>query len=126
MQRLRTISGFVHVLVALFLVAQFAGAIPSPLPTAEAFANAAALHAHQEHMHSQGLARAAHHHGHQTTDHVDHCCALHAFFAGVLPPAVVVESVARTGQRLTPNLTERGVGLAPGRLDRPPKPIALI
>jgi hypothetical protein len=124
MQRLRTIRGFVHVLVAAFFLAQLAGAVASPLASAEAFATAASLHAdgHAHHHHGN----AAHHHGDQGTDRADHCCALHAFFAGVLPPVIAVEISETGSQPLTPHFADSRVGVDLHRLDRPPRPVHVI
>ena len=126
MQWLRTITGFVRVLVALFLVAQFAGVVSSPLASAEAFANAVDSHVHYGHMHDQGRGQSADQHGHRNGDHVDHCCALHAFFAGIMPPLVAIEMMNIVEQRLVGHLTSAGRGVAQGRLDRPPRPSGVI
>jgi len=126
MQRLRTIRRFVHVLVAGFVLAQFAGVISSPLASAEPFAPAVALHADHEHAHHHHGDGGAHHQGDQGANHADRCCALHAFFAGVLPPVIAVVMQEAGGQRLTPYFTDIGVGVDLGRLDRPPRPLHVI
>ena len=94
MQRLRTIKRFVRALVALFLVAQLAGVVASPLSSATQTAPATHVH----HHHADGQAPSHH----QSGDHADYCCALHAFFAGVMPPAVAVEQVNVAGERSPP------------------------
>jgi hypothetical protein len=126
MQQFRKIGGFVRLLAALFLLAQFAGVVASPLQSAQAFADAADFHMHHHHMHvGNDVATAGHHDG-QLDDHVDHCCALHAFFAGIIPAAIAVEAVDIIGQRLALNVIDFHGGLEPGRFDRPPRPYALI
>ncbi len=112
MQWFRTITRFVRVLVVLFLVAQFAGVVSSPLASAQAVPNAVASHAHHQHAHDQGR-----------EDRADHCCALHAFFVGVLLPVIAVDTVGVVGQRLAADLADIGFGVASGRLDRPPRPL---
>jgi hypothetical protein len=103
----------------MFLVAQFAGVVSSPRANALPLANAA--HAHGQHQH--GSDHADHHHGDSAQDLGDACCALHAFFAGVLPPAIAIETGIVTGESLAigPDDRERGVPL--DRLDRPPRPL---
>jgi hypothetical protein len=113
-------------LVALFLVAQFAGVVSSPLASSEAFANAVAFNAQHQHLHHLGGAGAAHRHGDQDRHHADHCCALHAFFAGVLPPAIAVETVVVVSEPIVTRLDDFGFGVAPGRLDRPPRSLISI
>lgn len=123
MQWLRSITPFVRVLVALFLVAQFAGVISSPLASAQSTPTAATFHVHDHHAHNHSGQGTFHHHGDQSGDRADHCCALHAFFAGILPPVIAIETVGAVGERLAANLADVGQGVAPGRLDRPPRPL---
>jgi hypothetical protein len=123
MQWLRSITGFVRMLVALFLVAQLGGVVSSPLASAQGAPTAVVSHAHDQHAHNHGGLGTLHHHGDHTGNHADQCCALHAFFAGILPPVIAIESVGAVGQRLTANLADTGQGVAPGRLDRPPRPL---
>lgn len=127
MQWFRTMTFFVRVLVVLFLVAQFAGVVSSPLASADAFANAIASHAHHHHHHQHGhfqdFRSDADHQGDQGGDHVDHCCALHAFFAGVLPPVIALQTMDVVGQQLAADVADVVLGVAPGRLDRPPRPL---
>ena len=118
---LRSTPCFVRVLVALFLVAQFAGVVSSPLASAHAAANTTASHVDHQHSHGQGREGSRHHHGDQSRDRADLCCALHAFFAGVLPSAVETADVV--GERIAVILTDVGAGVDPGRLDRPPRPM---
>jgi hypothetical protein len=119
MQGLRTITHFTRILVALFLVAQLAGVASSPL----ASAHAAASHVDHPHAHGQGHGEAGHHHGDRSGDRADSCCALHAFFAGVLPPAITLETADITGVQPVAALNDAVAGVDPGRLDRPPRPL---
>lgn len=125
MQRLRTIAGFVRLLIGLFLVAQFSGVVSSPLAEMPGFAIAAETHQHNHLMPMHGALDMAPlaHHGDQDGDN---CCALHAFFAGILPGAIMVETLNAPRQRIVARLSDLGVGLDPGCLDRPPRPIASI
>jgi hypothetical protein len=126
MQRLRTISRFVRVLVALFVVAQFAGVVSSPLTSVQAIPNATASHVHHQHAHEENCPGGASHPGDQSGHHADYCCALHAFFSGLLPSAIAVENADIIGERLTPRKTDVRFGIDPCRLDRPPRPFAAI
>lgn len=80
MRWLRTTTRFVRVLVALFLVAQLAGVVSSPLALAQGMPTAVASHPHGHHADDHGgEGTFHHHHGDQSGDRADHCCALHAF-----------------------------------------------
>jgi len=128
----------VYALVALFLAAQFAGVVASPLESAQSFARAADMHMQRHHMHAMNMqvmnmhatidAEGAvdHHRGDQGGGHVDHCCALHAFFAGILPPVIVITTVEALDQRFAPAIADFRSGVEPGRFDRPPRPLAVI
>jgi hypothetical protein len=48
---------------------------------------------------------------------------LHAYFAGVLPPAIVIETGIVIGESLAMSPDDRERGVPPGRLDRPPRPL---
>jgi hypothetical protein len=116
-------------LVALFWVAQFSGVVSSPL--AQAHSAVAAAVAHANHHHADGHHADGHRHdgcarpnAGACTDHADYCCALHAFFAGILPPAAAIDNVVIAGETLRPGVTEVALGLRPGRLDRPPRPLS--
>lgn len=122
MRWFRTITCFVRVLVALFVLAQFAGVVSSPLADTLSIPAAAASHVHHHH-HANNQDRGG---GDPGENHGDHCCALHAFFVGVLPPAVAVETVSVISQRLTADLADASYGVVPGLLDRPPRPFAVI
>ncbi len=124
MSWLRAIKSFVRVLVALFVIAQFAGVVSSPLASAEVFAKAAAsrVHDHHSHLHDHDGNAVRH----QSDGQVDGCCALHAFFAGILPPAIEVPAAIVPEQRFVVNLADIAHGIATGRLDRPPRFLALI
>jgi hypothetical protein len=127
MQWLRTITSFVRVLVALFVITQFAGVVPSPLASAEAYAGAVALHVQHQHLHLLPDQReSADRHSNPSGGHVDRCCALHAFFAGLLPSLVAIETTTPPAQQLLAHLAESRVGIVLGRLDRPPKISAVI
>jgi hypothetical protein len=133
MQWFRTKTHAIRLLVALFLVAQFAGVVSSPLANAHAAAGAAIAHAthHQADNHQDGSHRAD---GHRhdgcahpdagACDHADYCCALHAFFAGILPPTTAIDNAGIAGETLRPAVTDVALGLHPGRLDRPPRPLS--
>jgi len=126
MQRLRTIPCFIRVLVALFVVAQFAGVVSSPLASARNIPTAVAFHLDHHHAQDDGGQRIFHHHGDRSKDGADRCCALHTFLAGVLPPVIAVDTVLVRGQRLAADLADIGLGVGAGRLDRPPRPFAVI
>jgi hypothetical protein len=131
----------VGILVALFLAAQFAGVVASPLKQAHAAGGPAVEPAGHHHNHTgvghagvrhAGAERVSKHHADTRrhdgcvhpdacTDHADYCCALHAFFAGILPPTAAIEHVVLTGERLRPAVTDIAPGLHPARLDRPPR-----
>ncbi len=127
MRWLRTIPRFVRVLVALFMAAQFAGVVSSPLAFASENPTAAAVsHMHHHHMDAHGEA-AQHSHGDRGANHhADPCCALHAFFAGVLPAVVAIEASGIVSQRFAVGLLDIVSGIDPRRLDRPPRPLATI
>jgi hypothetical protein len=129
MQWFRTKARAIWLLVALFLVAQFAGVVSSPLSQAHAAAKAAIAHAshHQagtDHADGHRHDGCAHPSAGACTDHADYCCALHAFFAGILPPAAAIDNAVVGGETLRPAVTEIALGLHPGRLDRPPRPLS--
>jgi hypothetical protein len=125
MQRLRTIRRFVRVLAALFVVAQFAGVVPSPLSSAPVGSGVAAAHTH--HHHADGADAISHSHDSKSAKHhADPCCGLHAFFTGVLPAAIILDPVDAPHQQLSAGLDDMVVGVDPSRLDRPPRPSAVI
>jgi len=126
MKWFRTITRFARVLVAAFVVAQFAGVVSSPLASAQTFANAVASHVHHQHAHDHGHAGSADRRGDLNGGSADRCCALHAFFAGVLPAMIAVETVDIAGQQLGTDIADIVVSVAPARLDRPPRPFAVI
>jgi hypothetical protein len=121
MKWLRSIPRFVRLLIGLFLVAQLAGVVSSPRADAQPMPDATAQHNHQHHGHEHDSSGAAH----QPGDHgnlADSCCALHAYFAGVMPPAVAVKTAAVVGERLAAGPDDQSGGVPPARLDRPPRP----
>jgi hypothetical protein len=122
MKRLRSIPRFVRLLVGLFLLAQLAGVVSSPRANALPMPDATAEPSPQHHAHHHDDSGAAHHHG----DHgnlADTCCALHAYFAGVMPPVVAVKTAIVVGERLAAGPDDQSRGVPPGRLDRPPRPL---
>jgi hypothetical protein len=110
-------------LVALFLVAQFAGVVSSPRANAQPVANAAAVHDHHQHGHDHADERKSPVHGDHSGNLADTCCALHAYFAGVLPPAILIETESVIGESLAVDPDDQRRGVPPGRLDRPPRPL---
>ena len=129
MKLLRTIPGFVRLLVGLFLVAQFAGVVSSPRSGAMLATPSAS---HEHHHHTQDLNDHAHdqadhgmphgHHEHGGTL-ADTCCALHAYFAGVLPLAIAIKTESIVGEPLSAGPDQQALGVPAGRLDRPPRPL---
>jgi hypothetical protein len=118
MNALRNMPGFVRLLVAAFLAAQLAGVVS--VAPADAHATPAATPAHvHHHAQDDGQGKTAHHHG----DIGDGCCALHAFFAGILPMAIAIDAAYAAGEPLVAEADERGPGVPPSRLDRPPRPL---
>ena len=134
MQWFRTKAHAIRLLVALFLVAQFAGVVSSPLQQAHAAAGVAIAHAshhkavdhHTDGHHADGYRHdaCAHPDAGACTDHADYCCALHAFFAGILPPAAAIDNAVIAGETLRPAVADVALGLHPSRLDRPPRPLS--
>lgn len=126
MHWLRSLNRSILALVVAFLLAQFAGAVPSPLASAQNFANAVTHHVHH-HQHAHGYSQEGHgsSHNDRTGNHGDTCCALHAFFAGVVPCLAAIEIRAVAGQRIDAVFAEDRVEALPNRLDRPPKPIVI-
>lgn len=121
----RTIGAFIRVLIGLFMIAQLAGVVSSPLasPRVAAATVTPLVHHHDHHAHPESSRGPAGEHGHHPQGHADDCCALHAFFAGVLPSVATVEDLTLTGERMTGHLPEGSAGITPGGLDRPPKPL---
>ncbi len=118
---LRTIRPFVRLLVALFMVAQFAGVVSSPRANAQADALASLSHEHAHHG-SMGQTHEHHHRDHGGNP-ADACCALHAYFVGVISPVIGVLTDWTAGETLVAGLVDKEPGLPPGRLDRPPRPL---
>jgi hypothetical protein len=121
----RTIPVFVRVLIALFMLAQFSGVVSSPFASvqsiaAQSISDAAVSHHH--HGHDHGGAGIPHNHG-VSGGLADTCCALHAYFAGVLPPAIAIAIGRTIGEPLAASPDDFGLGIAPARLDRPPRPL---
>jgi hypothetical protein len=112
-------------LIALFVVAQFAGVVSSPRASAQSLANTVTAHDHSQHRHDHGGAGNSHHPGDGSGNLADSCCALHAYFAGVLPSAVRIETGSVVGQSLAVDPDDQDRGIPPSRLDRPPRPLRL-
>jgi Ni/Co efflux regulator RcnB len=123
MKWFRTIRGFVRLLVALFMVAQFAGVVSSPRANAQPVANAMTVHDHHQHGHDHADKGKSHHHDDGSGNLADTCCALHAYFNGVLPAAIGIETGNVNGESLAVDPDDQGFGVPPGRLDRPPRPL---
>src|SRR6185503_6179051 len=122
MQWFRTIRPFSPVFVGLFLLAQLAGSVPFAPADAATHAVMAHHDHHHHHAHLGGRPIADQPIHHESGD-TDRCCALHAFFNGVLPSEIPVTMSTLTGARLVPALSERAAGITLAALDRPPKPL---
>jgi hypothetical protein len=118
----RTIRGFVRLLIALFVVAQFAGVVSSPRANA-LMANTATVHDHHQHGSDHADAGEHRHHGDGSENLADACCALHAYFAGILPAAILIETGSVMGESLAVGPDDQRRSVPPGRLDRPPRPL---
>jgi hypothetical protein len=138
MKLLRTIPWFTRLLVGLFLVAQFAGMVSSPRVNAMPVTSAGASKMDAPHMDAPHMdASQAHHHhaqGHRNhgipCDHrdcignpADACCALHACFAGLLPPVAAIATETIAGEPLAAGPDNSALGARGGRLERPPRPL---
>lgn len=121
----RTIRAPIRLLIGLFMLAQLAGVVSLPFGAAQAAPGIVAshVHHHDHHAHSGGVPGMVGHHDQQPKGHADYCCALHAFFAGVLPSMALVEAATLNGERVPARLTDGTVGITPAGLDRPPKPL---
>jgi len=127
---------FVRVLAALFMVAQFSGVVSSPGANAEPIGNPVAAHAHYHHGHDHADATISHHqdhdhlggaalhrHGDGAAHLADACCALHAYFVGMMPPVIAIATVSVVGEPLGLAPDNRAPGVPTDRLDRPPRPL---
>jgi hypothetical protein len=114
-------------LVAMFIVAQFSGVVSSPRSTAPLVPDAIASRTHHQnaadHVHDHGQGPAHHHNGSDSGNLADTCCALNAYFAGVLPPVIAIEATSVVGRRIDAGIDDQGFGVPPDRLDRPPRPL---
>jgi len=123
----RTIRRIVPSLIGLFVVAQLGGIVPAQLDHAHSASGAVAPHVHHHHAHQHGGEHPWHHDSSDERGSLsDKCCALHAFMTAVLPAAVAGDPGLILAERLVAVADERFSGLAPGRLDRPPRPLPLI
>jgi hypothetical protein len=128
MHWLRRMHGFVRVLAALFVLAQLAGVVSSASAKAVFAPGDLVVQIQHQYAHEHGDGGQhfgdrgkAHHHDHSGT--ADDCCALHAFFAGILPPTIAITTAKISGARLAADVADRDVGLPPSSLDRPPRPL---
>jgi hypothetical protein len=122
MERLRRIPGFaIRLLIGAFLVAQLAGVVSERPAQARAIPNPLTSQFHHSHTHYPGTEEHEHH-GAETDKFGGACCALHAFFAGVLPPVAIVDAPWHEGRLLEPGPARPGAGVPPVPLDRPPRP----
>ena len=117
----RTKQRLVPWLVGLFLVAQLAGIVPrtahaqpSILTTiTQVMDQPAPAHPDYSQFHE-------HDHGQPSSNLADQCCALHLLF-GVVPFAVKVVSIEPLVAPLLDVAIINAGGIAPHRLDRPPR-----
>lgn len=122
MHLFRNLRPLTRALIGLFMFAQLAGVVVSPVAAhipMQGFASEA-HHQHDHHVHSSSGIPCDHG---QPKSHGDDCCALHAFFAGVLPSLAVVEAAMMGGEALAARRPEGNAQLVLARLDRPPKPL---
>jgi hypothetical protein len=63
------------------------------------------------------------HHPDHGRNPADACCALHAYFVGVISPMIGILTDWMAGEPLVASLVDQEPGLPPGRLDRPPRPL---
>ncbi len=103
--------------MVLFVAAQFAGVVSSPFANASMKEGNVARH----HVHNDNDHGAIHEHGDQQGGPAETCCALHAFFAGVIPAELTVPGTIKIGRRIAEYPTPVAVGITPKGLDRPPK-----
>ena len=133
MKLLRTIPWFTRLLVGVFLVAQFAGMVSAPCANALPVKAAGAI---QTDMLRMDASQGHHQHGQGHDDHgmqpghhdhgggpADACCALHACFAGLLPPVAAIGTDTLAGEPLAAAPNDVAPGAPGGRLDRPPRPL---
>jgi hypothetical protein len=112
------------------MVAQFAGVVPFR----EAFPSAPAGHTHEHavhlddtHTHKHASSGAAHHHHDGGANAPgDQCCALHSFFAAIVPVVLTPTFAGVLGPPLEARQPENMAGIGPGRIDRPPRTLLLI
>jgi hypothetical protein len=111
----------VRILVAAFVLAQFAGVNTSPL--AETGPGAVASHVHHQYLNGAEKGTAGHHHGDHKAPFTEHCCALHVFFVGIVCPAITIETLVAASTRVAPPADSSRQTFTAGRLDRPPRPL---
>ena len=109
-------TGFVRMLVAIFLVAQFAGGFSPPIGRADPVPSVLA-----QHVPSVGVGAADHPHGCPKASLADRCCALHGAFVGIVCSTVAVERPSLISTLLAPDAQLWRRAYTAVRLDRPPK-----
>lgn len=107
-------------LIGLFVVAQLSGVAPR-LVHEEPSVVAMATHALDQHSHMHADHGTPHeHHDEQGTSLADQCCALH-LFVGVVPFVVTAVLIEPLIEPLLDVSMSNAGGIAPHRLDRPPR-----
>jgi hypothetical protein len=126
---LRSIPWFTRLLVGLFLVAQFAGMVSAPranaLPMTAAASQTGApqMDGSKVHHHAHNEQGGPQDHHDRSRNPADTCCALHACFAGVLPPVIAIATETVIGEPLSVRPDDVAPSAHGGRLDRPPRPL---
>ena len=117
----RTKQRLVPWLIGLFLVAQLSGVVPR-LVHAQPSVIATATHTLDQHTHGHAGHTQSHKHdnGQPSSNLADQCCALH-LLVGVVPFVVTAVSIEPLVEPLLDVSTPKAGGIAPHRLDRPPR-----
>ena len=108
-------------LIGLFLVAQFSGVVPR-LIYAQPSIIGTATHTFDQptHVHAGHIPSHKHDNGQPSSNLADQCCALH-LLVGVVPFVVTVVSIRPLVEPLLDVSQPNAGGIAPHRLDRPPR-----
>ena len=108
-------------LVGLFLVAQFSGMVPRAVH-AQPGATAAVTHTTDQHVHMHAGHGQSHKHDNEqpSSNLAEQCCALH-LLVGVVPFVVAAVSIEPLVEPLLDASMSSAGGIAPHRLDRPPR-----
>lgn len=125
MVRLRKLQRLAASLVAMFLIAQFAGVVPrTAVAQPGAAAGASSLSSHQHARNHVDHEKACHQKADDQHGNIaDQCCALH-LLAGVVPPVMVAIPADLASSALALTLTESDAGLAAAPPYRPPRSLA--